>query len=320
MNNTINAQEYLTDKNVKEISSAETKLTGELIIQDYPSLEQIILANHELTSLTINNCPNLKSLNVRNNQLTKLEFNQTPEIEQIIAGKNELSILDLTNCSKLRELIIPDNPYLLETKGLNLSTITNLNITNTSVNLTQDYEELKNEKERLLGVIETLKEGGEEGKLMLTEAIEKKALPAFQVPESRQKAKKVLILIAEAQTNRNYQELCDKWNGKGEHNGDNDFDCGSLKILMDYLKTGLNQKFFKEVIENSHLSEEMKETLKEEDKSKIQVYEKLEQKPEEVQSKFTNLEEEYKTFKQKSEEQIQELTKKCELAENKVKE
>ncbi|CFW92972.1 protein of unknown function [endosymbiont DhMRE of Dentiscutata heterogama] len=142
-------------------------------------------------------------------------------------------------------------------------------------------------------------------------------------------------------------------------------------------ETGLNQKFFKEVIENSQLSEESKkrlgdlekgwkndqpkEILKEEDKSKIQTYEELEvkdlpkdwrdqltrlkyleglladyepkieelktwtdtfgeKKPLEVQEKFTNLEEEYNTFRQKSEEQIQELTKKCELAENKVKE
>lgn len=142
-------------------------------------------------------------------------------------------------------------------------------------------------------------------------------------------------------------------------------------------ETGLNQKFFKEVIESSHLSKEdkkrlgdldkgwkndqVKEILKEEDKSKIQVYEDLEvkdlpkdwrprltrqkyleklladyepkieelktwtdtfeeQKPSEVQEKFTNLEVEYNTFKQKSEEQIQELTKKCELAENKVRE
>ena len=140
-------------------------------------------------------------------------------------------------------------------------------------------------------------------------------------------------------------------------------------------ETGLNQKFFKEIIENSRLSEEYKkrlgdlnrewksdqtkEILKEEDKSKIQTYEELEvkdlpkdwraqlvrlkhlevlladyepqieelknwkecfgeQKALEVQEKITNLETEYNTFKQKSEEQIQELTKKCELAENKV--
>ncbi|CAI2191853.1 17295_t:CDS:2 [Funneliformis geosporum] len=151
---------------------AGVKLTGDLIIQDYPILTEIDLKNHELTSLKITNCPNLKEINVRNNQLTKLEISGDNKIEQIIAGQNELNELNLTNCPNLKELIMPDNPYLVEIKGLNLSTIKNLNLNNTSVNLAQDYEELKAEKERLLGAIETLKEGGEEGKLMLTEAIE----------------------------------------------------------------------------------------------------------------------------------------------------
>ena len=273
-----NAQEYfdqnLTAKDIKKIDEGFTgdKITGELTIQDYPNLEEITLSNHELTSLTIINCPNLKQINVRNNQLTKLEIEKQNQISQIIAGKNELSTLDLTNCPNLKELMVPDNPLLAEIKGLNLSTITNLNITNTSVNLAQDYEELIAENERLLEAIETLKEGGEEGKLMLTEAIEnssqveevfqrhlqktekhwreylahpEKALPACQVPESRQKVKKVLIWIAESQTSRNYQELYDKWNEignsnltnqGGEYNGENDFDCSSLKTLTNYLK------------------------------------------------------------------------------------
>src|SRR5438552_1153219 len=109
-----NAQEYfdqnLTAKDIKKIDCGFTgdKITGEMIIQDYPNLEEINLKNHELTTLTIINCPQLKKINVRNNQLTKLEFNQTPEISEIIAGKNELTTLNLTNCPKLKELIIPD--------------------------------------------------------------------------------------------------------------------------------------------------------------------------------------------------------------------
>ncbi|CAG8471932.1 33642_t:CDS:2, partial [Gigaspora margarita] len=260
------------------------------------------------------------------------------QIKEIIAGGNELSSLDLTNCANLTKLMVADNVYLNEIKGLNLATITNLNITNTSVNLAQDYEELKAEKERLLGVIENLKEGGEEGKLMLTEAIEKclaypeKALPAFQVPET--------------QTSHNYQELYNKWNEKEEYNGENDFDCGKLlnnnemlteKHSITQNETGLNQKFFKEVIENSHLSEESKKRLDQLTRLKylegiLADYEPKiaelktwndtfgEKKPEEVQEKITNLEKEYSDFKQKSEEQIQELTKKCELVENKLEE
>lgn len=61
-----NAQEYinknLTNKDIKKIdeSFSKDKITGELIIQDYPNLEEIILPNHELTSLTVVNYPYLK--------------------------------------------------------------------------------------------------------------------------------------------------------------------------------------------------------------------------------------------------------------------
>src|SRR2546429_4778642 len=97
---TFNAQEYfdknLTAKDIKKIDSGFTgdKMTGELIIQDYPNLEEITLSNHELTSLTVINCPNLKEVNVRHNQLTKLEISGDNKIEQIIAGNNELTTLD----------------------------------------------------------------------------------------------------------------------------------------------------------------------------------------------------------------------------------
>jgi len=178
---TFNAQEYfdknLTDKSIKVISSDfgpfnKELLTGELVIQDYPNLEEIYLPNHELTSLKLINCPNLKSINVRANQLTKLEIEGDNQISEIIAGGNELSELNLTNCSKLAELIIPDNPYLTEIKGLNLSSIKNINITNTAVNLAQDYEILKASKEEALKAVKILKEAAEEKGFTLTEAVQ----------------------------------------------------------------------------------------------------------------------------------------------------
>jgi len=174
MNNVINAQEYLeknltnnlTDKNISKIHvfpllGEEIKLIGDLIIQDYPQLEEIELPNHELTSLTIINCPNLKEINVRHNNLTKLELD-SPNLGEIIAGQNELTSLDLTPCQKIKKLIIPDNPSLTEIKGLNLTTINNINITNTLINLITDYEGLITEKEELLKSIKTLKEAAEE--------------------------------------------------------------------------------------------------------------------------------------------------------------
>jgi hypothetical protein len=186
---TINAQEFLekneqnlTGKEVKKIAlsflkpspnnSEEVKLTEDLTIQDYPNLEEISLSNHELTSLTIANCPNLKEINVRNNQLTKIEISGENKVEKIIASKNELTILDLTNSSKITRLIVADNPLLSEIKGLNLNQVKEININNTLVNLNEDYEKLKADKEELLRIALEVKEAGKEGKLMLTEAIE----------------------------------------------------------------------------------------------------------------------------------------------------
>jgi|SRR6185312_5053817 len=171
MNKEINAQEYLeknsdpTQETVISSGSlrllAGEKLTGDLVIQDYPQLEEIDLSTQELTSLTVINCPNLKQINARNNQLTKLELN-APELQEIIAGQNELTTLDLSNCQKLKKLIIPDNPTLTEIKGLNLATINSINIANTLINLTTDYEKLIAEKEELLKSVKTLKEAAEE--------------------------------------------------------------------------------------------------------------------------------------------------------------
>lgn len=269
------AQEYfdknLTAEDIKKIDvgfSGE-KLTGELIIQDYPNLEEIILPNHELTSLTITNCPKLKQINVRNNQLSKLEITNSPQITELIAGQNELTSLNLSNCPQISRSILCDNPLLSELKGLNLANVKDINITNTSLNLASEYEELKAKKEELLGVIKTLKENAEEKGWTLTEAIQdssqveeaiqrhlqktekewreylahpEKSLPAFQIPESREKVKKTLIWIAEAQTSHDYQELADKWNEGKEYNGENDFDCGSLEKLTNYLKIRNNLK------------------------------------------------------------------------------
>jgi len=276
---TFNAQEYLeknlADKSLKKLTftDLEQKLSGDLIIQDYSQLEEIYLPKQELTSLEIINCPILKRINVRNNQLTKLEIDRSKigtenqpnpnEISELIAGGNELTALDLSFCPKISKLIIPDNPLLNEIKGLNLVALNNINIANTSVSLNENYEKLRLDKENLLKVIKTLKEGAEEKELVLTEVIQtteqteeaiqrhlkktkkewrgyfahpENALPSFQIPESRRKAKEILILISNAITTKNYQELVDKWNDGQDYNAELDFDCSSLDRLIQLLR------------------------------------------------------------------------------------
>jgi len=279
----INAQEYLeknwTDKSTKIISSPAEKLTGDLIIQDYPNLEEISLPNQELTSLTVINCPNLKEINVRHNQLTKLELD-SPNLEEIIAGQNELTSLDLTPCQKLKKLIIPDNPSLTEIKGLNLATINNINIANTQISLSEEFEELKAKNKRLYQALRKWDDAGVEKELKIIEPIQtpKQTKEAIQrllnkteqrwrdhfegkkidelletrlnTPKKREKAKTILRWIVETQTSRDYEGLADKWSeGKEwltsrgeEYNTTHDYDC-TLDSLVKHL---LNLKNFQQ--------------------------------------------------------------------------
>jgi len=231
----IRTQELIkeVDKQSKIISFTQTKIEGEMIIQDYPNLEEISLPNHELTSLTIINCPNLKAINLRNNQLTKLEI-AGENITELIASQNQLETLNLTNCPKISRLIIPDNPLLSKLENLNLANIKDINTINTLVNLAEDYEELKLEKAELLRIIKTLKEGAEEKGLVLTETIQnsiqaeeaiqrllkkeieelryyldnpEQALPSFQLPETRRRIQEILLAIIQAKISGNYQAL-----------------------------------------------------------------------------------------------------------------
>ena len=162
-----------------EVPILEDLLTGELIIQDYPQLEELLLVNHALTSLTIDNCPNLKIINVRNNNLTKLEITNSNQIVEIIANQNQLESL-IFDCP-VKRLMLADNPLLAEIK-VNLSSIKELNITNTLINLAQENEELKAENKRLYETLNETDEIRREGKLFVVEPIQtpKQAEEAIQ--------------------------------------------------------------------------------------------------------------------------------------------
>lgn len=296
---TFNAQEYLEknfSKKTETIISRgslrllEQKLIGDLVIQDCSELEEINLHDHELTSLVIINCPQLKRINVRNNKLTKLELEKVKidsedkpisnEITEIVANGNELITLDLIYCEKVSKLMVADNSYLNKLQNLNLSTIKDINITNTSVSLTEDYEGLKQENDNLYEILKGINETGQEKKLVLTEAIttSKQAEEAvqrllrkieqewreyfesenqdidqknslldlsFKSPELNWKGREILTWIIEAQVNGDYWDLVKKWTGSKDfdYNSTYDFD-GSLYTLMQYLgiRDGINQK------------------------------------------------------------------------------
>ncbi|CAG8849458.1 11574_t:CDS:1, partial [Racocetra persica] len=165
---------------ITQISAENQKLTGDLIVEDYPNLQEINLPNQELTSLIVINCPKLQIIKVRNNQLAKLEIQGANQVSEIIAGGNELTTLNLANCSQISKLMVADNPYLTKLENLNWATLKNINIANTGVALAEENEELKARKEEVLEKIKTLKEAAEEKELVLTEPI--------QTPEQAEEA------------------------------------------------------------------------------------------------------------------------------------
>ena len=182
------AQEYIdqnfTDKIITQIKinhqTIGQKLTEDLIIQDYPNLQDLELKEHELTSLIITNCPQLKQINVRHNQLTKLEISdQNNALEEIIANSNSLTDLDLSNCQQLKKLMLADNPSLDKIKGLNFTTIKHFNLVNTSFSLEENFKvlkeeitELKTEKDGLAQALKEYDSAGFQKPLVLTESIQ----------------------------------------------------------------------------------------------------------------------------------------------------
>ncbi|CAI2196935.1 7914_t:CDS:2, partial [Funneliformis geosporum] len=205
----------------------------------------------------------------------------------------------------------------------------NLNIDNTMVNLSSDYEQLKQENRDLLNIIEETKTAQEEGVLMLPtqfittpeqadeaiqkhlKKIEKEWREYFANPEEA-------LPIIETQTSGDYQRLVDKWNAGSEYNADYDFD-GSLDKLIQLLKN-ITQKLMNnietnktpEITEQKGLSEEYEapvpETLQKEDKDKLKDYEDkedLEEKQkkteEELNARIQELEVDLKTVQQEKE-------------------
>ncbi|CAI2161870.1 14267_t:CDS:2 [Funneliformis geosporum] len=255
---------------------------GELVLQDYPDLTEINLANHQLTALSINNCPNLKIINLRNNQLTKLELN-TPNLEEIIAGQNELTTLDLTNCQQLK------------------------NIINTLVNLNQNFEELKEENKGLMEIVKVVKEGAEEKGLVITEAIQTKARTSGDYQK----------LIHQWNQGEDYNA---EYDFDGSLDRLMQLLRQVIQNIMNnknIKETGINRQYFKEVVEANLPKERIEEKL---GKIKLARLKELERKlvdHEEIKEELK--ETEFSEFKQKSAEEKQELENKYNLADGELK-
>ncbi|CAI2173372.1 6724_t:CDS:2 [Funneliformis geosporum] len=121
-----NAEEYLQKKysdkeNTKLIKFNNNALQlsekGELVISDYPNLEEIRAIGSEninnITKVTVANCSKLKEIDITNfvdNE--RLEITNCSDLEKLYCGNNKLSAikgLNLTNCGKLNDLECNEN-------------------------------------------------------------------------------------------------------------------------------------------------------------------------------------------------------------------
>jgi len=170
------ANEYLRDNyettkgtevkidNTKK-ATATDKLTGDLVIDDYPELKEIELDDNEITSLIITKCPKLETINIAHNKIKILDFIKVSvdgsgegtdnNIEEITAGHNELERLEIIKCVKLQRLYIPNNSKLTKIKG-NTSHINEITTTGTPAEFVtsddlKELKDIKNTVKELLG-------------------------------------------------------------------------------------------------------------------------------------------------------------------------
>ncbi|CAG8722245.1 10715_t:CDS:2, partial [Racocetra persica] len=249
---------------ITQISAENQKLTGDLIVEDYPLLKKIELKNHHLNSLTVINCPNLQHVNVRDNGLTILDLSKVKidmdkkgvesEVKEIIASQNNLTILDLTNCQQVQELLVADNADLKELKNLNQTFLKNFNLINTQIDLEKEKQTLRQRNDYLFDIIKGVNEMGKDRGLALSDLIVS--------PEQNEEAIKRLLIKTR---NR---------------------DIANLK-------------------------------LKPSQEQKLDLYDKLQQTPQAVKERISELEEKLKQMEQEKGDKIKELETKLEEANNK---
>ncbi|MCE8163170.1 MAG: hypothetical protein I3273_02970 [Candidatus Moeniiplasma glomeromycotorum] len=107
-------EKYLDKQTIKKIekdSFESSVLEGDLIIADFPQLEEVRIWWEKLTKLKIINCPQLTELSCVDNNLTELDVSACSNLKELDYRQNLLTSLDLTNNLKLEKLFISDNNF-----------------------------------------------------------------------------------------------------------------------------------------------------------------------------------------------------------------
>lgn len=241
--------------NLGEINLKEHELTS-LSIINCPSLKKINVRNNKLTKLEINS-NNVEEIIVNGNELTELDLTNCQQIKRLmIADNSNLATLKGLNFKSIKHLNL-----------INTST----SLDESYAELGQELSELRQANNSLKEILIKINEAGIKQKLSLVEPIQtsKQADEAIKRQlekteenwrgyfdckdpkviedkyylldlrlgdlEARQRAKKILMWIIEAQVSGNYEELVRRWNDGDKYNPKYDYDDESLDNLMHLL-------------------------------------------------------------------------------------
>lgn len=113
-------QKYFDKENTTEIFlgyNENEELTGELVIKDFPNLEEVNIENSftnyfnnkRIKKLKIINCPKLKKLNCRFHELTELDTSELPNLTHLDCQVNKIKKLDLSKNIQLCRLVCANN-------------------------------------------------------------------------------------------------------------------------------------------------------------------------------------------------------------------
>ncbi|CAG8615158.1 8065_t:CDS:2 [Ambispora gerdemannii] len=136
---------------VKEIRLEKgIKFNGELVINDFPQLEEIIVDNlitQDLSELQVINCPNLRKIYCLSAQFTSLKLSNLRKLTEIKFGNNNFKLmkLDIETCPNLKEVKLPGSQF----SSLDLSGAPNLEVIDLCFGKLTSLNNKKNELKRL---------------------------------------------------------------------------------------------------------------------------------------------------------------------------
>jgi len=115
-----------------------TRLSGELNLNEFTNLQKLDLINPEITTLKLNNCLKLWHLSLSQaDNLSNLELSSQAPLRFIHLGGCQITSLDLSAYKCLTRLFLISLPKLTDLVGLEKLPLTELNIKGCGFNL--DY-------------------------------------------------------------------------------------------------------------------------------------------------------------------------------------